>query len=98
MTESVFEVTASDGRKIRHLVPDRPGENSLAFLRGRLVSADYEVTGQVFDTDPQGQGGWVMPVRRGSSGPLATFLETHGDELLGWLEEQGFRPAKKRAD
>jgi hypothetical protein len=79
-----FEVRTPDGRSIRRRASD------VEALRASLVPG-YVVAGEVFGANIQDDaGGYVVPI--GGKSLLAVLLESHGDELRGWLDLNGYEP------
>jgi hypothetical protein len=76
-----FEVRTPDGRSIRHQA------ETMDQLNLRL-SPGYIIMGEAFGADHNGQGGYVVPI--GGKSLLAVLLESHGDELRGWLALNGY--------
>jgi hypothetical protein len=76
-----FEVRTPDGRSIRHQA------GTVDELKARL-SPGYIIFGEGFGCDHNGQGGYVVPI--GGKSLMAVLLESHGDELRGWLAMNGY--------
>ena len=77
----VFEITALDGRKIRHQ------HLSVEKARNALM-AGYSVTGEIVGAKEDLTGGYVLPI--GEQSLLALLLERHGDDLRAWLVAEGY--------
>ena len=82
----VFEITAPDGRRIRHEAAD----DEVAAAR---LQPGYRVSGEVIGADAALGGGHVIPLCAGLS-PLSALLTLYGDELLAWLQARGFKAAE----
>jgi hypothetical protein len=79
----LFEIECPDGRIIRHRHP------SLDDARKALLEG-YKVTGEVLGASTDDKGGLVDPIGTGTKTMMGALLDAHGDELLGWLRENGF--------
>lgn len=74
----LFEIKTPDGRRLRQ-------HYETAVDAGAKLLPGYEVAGEVFLADADGNGGFLSPVKGQTL--MGALLEAHGDELLAYLEK-----------
>jgi hypothetical protein len=78
--DRLFEVETPDARRVRH-------HHATADSLQKMLQPGYKVVAEVFNAGIDGNGGLVEPLGHST---MKTLLTVHGDELIAFLEAQGF--------